>query len=232
MNLFDIIVSSFRLIFSFDSALYEIIILSLYVSISALIISSLFGLATGFLISSYNFNFKSSLLVILNALMGIPPVVVGLGVYLLFAKGGSLGVFDLIYTPYAMIVAQSIIIFPIISSLSYEFFKESLNQYDDHFRSMNIPLLGRFVILFRNGYFVIMTVLMAGFGRAISEVGAIMIVGGNIEHHTRAMTTAISLETRRGNLDYAMALGIILILLTFLINAIIYIFNINRGKEK
>ena len=96
---------------------------------------------------------------------------------------------------------------------------------------MNIPLLGRFVILFRNGYFVIMTVLMAGFGRAISEVGAIMIVGGNIEHHTRAMTTAISLETRRGNLDYAMALGIILILLTFLINAIIYIFNINRGKE-
>ena len=119
MNLFDIIVSSFRLIFSFDSALYEIIILSLYVSISALIISSLFGLATGFLISSYNFNFKSSLLVILNALMGIPPVVVGLGVYLLFAKGGSLGVFDLIYTPYAMIVAQSIIIFPIISSLSY-----------------------------------------------------------------------------------------------------------------
>jgi tungstate transport system permease protein len=165
------------------------------------------------------------MLVILNSLMGIPPVVVGLIVYFIFASDGPLGVFQLLYTPTAMIIAQIIIIFPIITSLSHEIFDQNWREYKDQLRSINMPFYGVAFIIAKHSYFLLITALLSAFGRAISEVGAVMIVGGNIDHYTRVMTTAISLETRMGNLEYAMALGIILILLTIAIYSLVYIFS-------
>ena len=226
MNFFEITLNSLKLIFTFDPTLYHIIFLSLTVSLSALIISSTFALILGYVLAINNFYFKGSIIVILNAFMGLPPVVVGLIVYFLLARGGPLGILQLLYTPYAMIIAQIIIIFPIVSSLSYEIFSQNWKQFRDHFRAFNMPITGILIIIFRRSYFIIITVLLSAFGRAISEVGAVMVVGGNIEHYTRVMTTAITLQTRMGNLDYAMALGIVLILLTVLINGFVYIINL------
>ncbi|HJL58346.1 MAG: ABC transporter permease [Pelagibacteraceae bacterium] len=226
MNILEIFIRSVKLILTFDPLLFEIIILSLKVSFSALITSSFFALIIGYILALKKFFLKNILIIIFNSLMGIPPVVVGLIVYFLLARGGPLGVLQLLYTPGAMIIAQSIIIFPIVVSLSYEIFSQQWLQYRDHFRAFNIPLIGTMLTLIRHSYVVLITILLTGFGRAISEVGAVMIVGGNIEHYTRVMTTAITLETRMGNLEYAMALGIVLILLTMLINSIVYLFNI------
>ena len=228
MNILEIFVRSVKLILTFDPLLFEIIILSLKVSFSALITSSFFALIIGYILALKKFFLKNILIIIFNSLMGIPPVVVGLIVYFLLARGGPLGVLQLLYTPGAMIIAQSIIIFPIVVSLSYEIFSQQWLQYRDHFRAFNIPLIGTMLTLIRHSYVVLITILLTGFGRAISEVGAVMIVGGNIEHYTRVMTTAITLETRMGNLEYAMALGIVLILLTMLINSIVYLFNIKH----
>ena len=226
MNILEVFTNSVKLILTLDPLLFEIIILSLKVSFSALIISSFFAIILGYLLALKKFYLKNILIVIFNSLMGIPPVVVGLIVYFLLARGGPLGVLQLLYTPSAMIIAQSIIIFPIVVSLSYEIFSQQWLQFRDHFRAFNIPLIGIMLTLIRHSYVVLITILLTGFGRAISEVGAVMIVGGNIEHYTRVMTTAISLETRMGNLEYAMALGIVLILLTMFINSIVYLFNI------
>ena len=226
MNILEIFSSSVKLILTLDPLLFEIIILSLKVSFLALIISSFFALIIGYLLALKKFYLKNIIIIIFNSLMGIPPVVVGLIVYFLLARGGPLGVLQLLYTPSAMIIAQSIIIFPIVVSLSYEIFSQQWLQFRDHFRAFNIPLIGTMLTLIRHGYVVLITILLTGLGRAISEVGAVMIVGGNIEHYTRVMTTAITLETRMGNLEYAMALGIVLILLTMFINSIVYLFNI------
>ena len=208
--------------------MYEVIFLSLRVSLIALFISSSIAIIVGYILALKNFYFKNFLLVLINSLMGIPPVVVGLIVYFLFAYGGPLGPLKLLYTPTAMIIAQVIIIFPIVTSLSHEIFFQNWKQYKDQFRSLNIPFFGIIKILTIHSYFLLITVLLSAFGRAISEVGAVMIVGGNIDHFTRVMTTAISLETRMGNLEYAMALGIVLILLTMIIYSLVYIFNLKR----
>ena len=226
MNILEVFTNSVKLILTLDPLLFEIIILSLKVSFSALIISSFFAIILGYLLALKKFYLKNILIVIFNSLMGIPPVVVGLIVYFLLARGGPLGVLQLLYTPSAMIIAQSIIIFPIVVSLSHEIFSQQWLQFRDHFRAFNIPLVGIMLTLIRHSFVVLVTILLTGFGRAISEVGAVMIVGGNIEHYTRMMTTAITLETRMGNLEYAMALGIVLILLTMFINSIVYLFNI------
>jgi len=228
MNILEIFFSSIKLILTLDPLLFEIIILSLKVSFSALIISSFFAIIIGYLLALKKFYLKNIIIIIFNSLMGIPPVVVGLIVYFLLARGGPLGVLQLLYTPSAMIIAQSIIIFPIVVSLSHEIFSQQWLQFRDHFRAFNIPLIGTMLTLIRHSYVVLITILLTGFGRAISEVGAVMIVGGNIEHYTRVMTTAITLETRMGNLEYAMALGIVLILLTMFINSIVYLFNIKH----
>ena len=228
MNILEIFSSSVKLILTLDPLLFEIIILSLKVSFSALIISSFFAIIIGYLLALKKFYLKNIIIIIFNSLMGIPPVVVGLIVYFLLARGGPLGVLQLLYTPSAMIIAQSIIIFPIVVSLSHEIFSQQWLQFRDHFRSFNIPLIGTMLTLIRHSYIVLITILLTGLGRAISEVGAVMIVGGNIEHYTRVMTTAITLETRMGNLEYAMALGIVLILLTMFINSIVYLFNIKH----
>ena len=225
MNILEIFTKSLFLIFSLDRDLWEIILLSLYVSITALIFASIFGLLIGYYLAIKNFFLKNFILIILNSLMGIPPVVVGLIVYFMFASGGPLGVLQLIYTPTAMIIAQIIIIFPIVTSLSHEIFDQNWREYKDQLRSINMTFFGVLFIISKHSYFLVITALLSAFGRAISEVGAVMIVGGNINHFTRVMTTAISLETRMGNLEYAMALGIVLILLTVLIYSLVYILN-------
>ena len=225
MNIIEIFTKSLILIFSFDKDLWEIIALSLYVSITALILASIFGLLVGYYLALKNFVLKNFILIFLNSLMGIPPVVVGLIVYFMFASGGPLGVLQLLYTPTAMIIAQVIIIFPIVTSLSHEIFDQNWREYRDQLRSMNMTFFGILFIISKHSYFLIITALLSAFGRAISEVGAVMIVGGNINHFTRVMTTAISLETRMGNLEYAMALGIVLILLTVIIYSLVYILN-------
>ena len=225
MNIIEIFTKSLVLIFSLDRDLWEIILLSLYVSITALIFASIFGLLIGYYLAIKNFFLKNFILIILNSLMGIPPVVVGLIVYFMFASGGPLGVLQLLYTPTAMIIAQIIIIFPIVTSLSHEIFDQNWREYKDQLRSMNMTFFGVLFIISKHSYFLVITALLSAFGRAISEVGAVMIVGGNINHFTRVMTTAISLETRMGNLEYAMALGIILIILTVLIYSLVYILN-------
>ncbi len=228
MNIFEILLNSIKLILNFDSLLFEIILLSFRVSLTALFIASFFAIILGYILALYNFFLKNIIIIIFNSLMGIPPVVVGIIVYFLVANGGLLSVFNLLYSPTAMIIAQIIIIFPIVISLSQEVFSQSWKQFKDHFKAFNLPLLGVMVILIRKNYFVLLTILLSAFGRAISEVGAVMIVGGNIEHYTRVMTTAITLETRMGNLEYAMALGIVLILLTTIINGIVYFFNFKK----
>ncbi len=225
MNIIEIFTKSFILIFSFDRDLWEIIVLSLYVSITALIFATFLGLIVGYYLAINNFFLKNVILIILNSLMGIPPVVVGLVVYFMFASGGPLGVLQLLYTPTAMIIAQVIIIFPIVTSLSHEIFDQNWREYRDQLRSINMTFIGILYIISKHSYYLVITALLSAFGRAISEVGAVMIVGGNINHFTRVMTTAISLETRMGNLEYAMALGIVLILLTVLIYSLVYILN-------
>ena len=225
MNILEIFINSILLIISLDKELWDIILLSLFVSFTALIFASIFGFLAGYIFALYDFYLKKFLLVILNSLMGIPPVVVGLIVYFILASGGPLGVLQLLYTPTAMIIAQTIIIFPIVASLSHEIFFKNWLEFKDQIRSLNIPFLGAVKILITHSYFLLITTLLSAFGRAISEVGAVMIVGGNIDHYTRVMTTAISLETRMGNLEYAMALGLILISLTILIYSFVYLLN-------
>ncbi len=228
MNILEIFTNSILLIITLDNELWDIIFLSLFVSFTALIIASLFGFIVGYYFAIYNFYFKKIILIILNSLMGIPPVVVGLIVYFIFASGGPLGILQLLYTPSAMIIAQTIIIFPIITSLSHEIFSKNWFEFKDQIRSLNIPFWGSVKLLFNHSYFLLITTLLSAFGRAISEVGAVMIVGGNIDHYTRVMTTAISLETRMGNLEYAMALGLVLISTTIIIYSLVYLLN-NRS---
>jgi tungstate transport system permease protein len=228
MNILEIFTNSILLIITLDNELWDIILLSLFVSFTALIIASLLGFIVGYYFAIYNFYFKKIILIIINSLMGIPPVVVGLIVYFIFASGGPLGILQLLYTPSAMIIAQTIIIFPIIASLSHEIFSKNWYEFKDQIRSLNIPFWGSVKLLFNHSYFLLITTLLSAFGRAISEVGAVMIVGGNIDHYTRVMTTAISLETRMGNLEYAMALGLVLISITIIIYSLVYLLN-NRS---
>ena len=228
MDIIEIVLNALKLIVEVNPLLYEVIFLSLRVSIIALIISSFVAIMVGYFLALKHFYFKNLLLILINSLMGIPPVVVGLIVYFIFAHGGPLGPLKLLYTPSAMIIAQILIIFPIVASLSHEIFSQNWRQYQDQFRSLNIPFFGIIKILTIHSYFLLVTVLLSAFGRAISEVGAVMIVGGNIDHYTRVMTTAISLETRMGNLEYAMALGMVLILITMVIYSLVYIFNLKK----
>ena len=228
MNILEIFTNSILLIITLDNELWDIILLSLFVSFTALIIASLLGFIVGYYFAIYNFYFKKIILIIINSLMGIPPVVVGLIVYFIFASGGPLGILQLLYTPSAMIIAQTIIIFPIIASLSHEIFSKNWYEFKDQIRSLNIPFWGSVKLLFNHSYFLLITTLLSAFGRAISEVGAVMIVGGNIDHYTRVMTTAISLETRMGHLEYAMALGLVLISITIIIYSLVYLLN-NRS---
>ncbi|NKB62383.1 MAG: ABC transporter permease subunit [Gammaproteobacteria bacterium] len=221
-----------NLVLSGDSDLFEIIGLSLRVSLSAVIYSIFLGLPLGSLIAVGNFRGRQALMIVLNALMGLPPVVVGLVVYLFLSRSGPLGWMELLYTPTAMIIAQVILITPIVAALSQEILSQLFEEYDEQFRSLNVPRWVAVRALLWDARFNLVTVGLAGFGRAVAEVGAVMIVGGNIDHLTRVMTTAIALETSKGNLALALALGLILITISLLVNAGLFLVKTRSQKQK
>ena len=180
------------------------------------------GLPLGGMLALYRFRGRGALVVTLNALMGLPPVVVGLAVYLLLSRSGPLGVLGLLYTPTAMVIAQCILVTPIVAALGRQVVEDLWAQYGEQLRSLGATRGRALWTLLWDGRFSLATVVLAGFGRAVAEVGAVLIVGGNIEHATRVMTTAIALETSKGNLDLALGLGVILIALALLVNAVAY----------
>jgi tungstate transport system permease protein len=211
-----------RLIAGFDEKLAEIVLLSLQVSLTSVLLSSLMGLPLGAAIAVGRFPGRQVLIVVLNALMGLPPVVVGLLVYLLLSRAGPLGPLGILFTPTAMIVAQTILIAPIVAALSRQAIEDAWQEYREQLRSLGAGPLRSATTLLWDTRFSLVTIVLAGFGRAAAEVGAVMIVGGNIEGVTRVMTTAIALETSMGDLPLALGLGIILIALVLVLNAAAY----------
>jgi len=211
---------AFGLVVSLDSNLMEIVLLSLKVSLSAMVIACVLGFGLGAALASLKFPGRKAIIVVINALMGLPPVVVGLVVYLLLSRSGPLGVLGLLYTPTAMVIAQVVLITPLVAALCLQVLQDLHHEYDEFFRSLRLRPLDKIKTLLWDARFSLITVGLAGFGRAISEVGAVMIVGGNINHVTRIMTTAIALETSKGTLALALALGITLITISVAINTI------------
>jgi tungstate transport system permease protein len=209
---------AWRLLMTADADLLEIVGLSLTVSLSALAASCAIGLPLGALVATGRFPGRGAAVIVMNALFGLPPVVVGLVVYLMLSNAGPLGRLGLLYTPSAMIIAQFILITPIIAALSRQILEDLHEEYDEQFRSLGVPKLTAVRALLWDARYSLVTVGLAGFGRAVSEVGAVIIVGGNIDHLTRMMTTAIALETSRGDLALALALGLILIVIALAVN--------------
>lgn len=209
------------LVVGMDADLLEIIGLSLRVSLCALLLACLIGLPLGALLAIVRFRGRSMALIALNALMGLPPVVVGLIVYLHLSRAGPLGWLNLLYTPTAMIIAQTILVAPIIAALSRQVIEDLHVEYAEQFRSLSVPGHTVITALIWDARFSLATVALAGFGRAIAEVGAVIIVGGNIDHLTRVMTTAIALETSKGDLPLALALGIVLLVIALTVNALV-----------
>jgi len=212
---------SFNLIIKLDQQLIEIIILSLRVSLSAVCLACLIGLPLGALVAITRFRGRRAILILLNAMMGLPPVVVGLVVYLQLSSSGPLGWLQLLYTPTAMIIAQTVLITPIVAALSRQVIEDLDREFREQFESMRLTPIRRMRTLLFEARFSLLTVALAGLGRAIAEVGAVMIVGGNINHFTRVMTTAIALETSKGDLAMALALGIILLAIALILNALV-----------
>jgi tungstate transport system permease protein len=218
-DLLEALGAALGLIVTLDHDLVEIIALSLRVSLTAVGISALVGLPLGAAVAVLRFPGRPSVIVLLNGLMGLPPVVVGLGVYLLLSRSGPLGVLGLLFTPTAMIAAQVILVTPIVAALGRQVVEDLHAEYDEQLRSLGSSALRSIPTLLFDARFSLATVLLAGFGRASAEVGAVMIVGGNIDHVTRVMTTAIALETSKGDLALALGLGIVLLALTLAVNA-------------
>jgi len=206
------------LVVSGDPELYAIILLSLRVSLSAVAIACLIGLPLGAALAVTRFPGRGAVTAIINAFMGLPPVVVGLIVYLLLSRSGPLGVMGLLYSPTAMIIAQAILVTPIVAALSRQSIADLHEEYDELFRSLRLSTSRKIKALLWDGRYSLTTAALAGFGRAIAEVGAVIIVGGNIEHVTRVMTTTIALETSKGNLALALALGVILVTIALIVN--------------
>lgn len=215
----DILLRAFALIAQGDPVLRDVVGLSLYVTLSATAIACAIGLPLGAVVGGTQFAGRGVVIIFLNALMGLPPVVVGLVVYLLLSASGPLGVLGLLYTPAAMIIAQTILITPIVAALTVQVTSDMHREYREQFRSMGVGKLARIGALMWDARLALVPVALAGFGRAVAEVGAVMIVGGNINHVTRVMTTSIALETSKGNLELALALGIVLLLIALLVNA-------------
>jgi tungstate transport system permease protein len=222
--------SALDLILRADPVLLAIVKLSLIVSLSAVVCAALIGIPLGALIALTNFRGRNGVIVVLNALMGLPPVVVGLVVYLLLSRSGPLGSLGILFTPAAMIVAQTILVTPIIAALSRQTIEDLWAEYRDELDAMNVGPLQRVITLIADARFSLVTALLAGFGRAAAEVGAVIIVGGNIDGFTRVMTTAIALETSKGNLPLAIGLGIILLTLVLIVNALAW--GVRRTGER
>jgi tungstate transport system permease protein len=211
-----------RLILRMDADLVEIALRSLQVTLSAVALSCLFALPLAAWLAVSRFAGRRYVIAVLNALMGLPPVVVGLIVYLLLSRSGPLGVLNLLFTPWAMILAQVIIILPLIASISHQAIRELWAEYHDLLLSLSTTRRQRIATLLWDSRRALLTAALAGFGRAIGEVGAILIVGGNIDHVTRVLTTAIALETSKGNFALALALGFVLILIAVVVNALMH----------
>ena len=211
--------SAWQLIVSGDAALFAIVRLSLAVSLSAVVLAALAGMPLGALLALTRFPGRWVLVVLLNALMGLPPVVVGLLVYLALSRSGPLGAWGILFTPQAMILAQTILIAPIIAALTRQTVEDLWAEYRDELTAMDVGPVKRMITLLWDARYSLLTALLAGFGRAAAEVGAVMIVGGNIEGFTRTMTTAVALETSKGNLPLAMGLGLVLVAIVLAINA-------------
>jgi tungstate transport system permease protein len=210
---------AFELIVSVDADLLEIVSLSLRVSLTAVAFACLIGLPVGALLAISRFPGRWGCVVLLNAMMGLPPVVIGLLVYMALSNAGPMGFLQLLYTPGAMVIAQTILITPIIAALARQTIEDLNVEYSEQFLSLSVPWFRAAAALVWDGRFSLVTVALAGFGRAIAEVGAVIIVGGNIAHLTRVMTTAIALETSKGDLALALALGIILLTIALGVNA-------------
>jgi len=215
-------VLAFSMIISAEADLIEIISLSLRVSITAVLLAMVIGFPIGALTAVVRFPGRQALAVLLNAMMGLPPVVVGLLVYMSISRAGPLGWLNLLYSPTAMIIAQTLLVTPIIAALTRQIVEDLHREYDEQFRSLCIPMHRVIAALIWDARYSLLTVTLAGFGRAIAEVGAVILVGGNIDHLTRVMTTAIALETSKGDLALALALGIILLILALTVNAAAY----------
>lgn len=222
--------SALQLVLSADPALFAIVRLSLLVSFAAVVLAALIGLPLGALIALTRFPGRDASIVVLNALMGLPPVVVGLAVYLLLSRSGPLGSWGLLFTPGAMVIAQTVLVTPIIAALARQTIEDLWVEYRDELAAMDVGPLGRVATLIWDGRFSLLTALLAGFGRAAAEVGAVIIVGGNIDGFTRTMTTAIALETSKGDLPLAIGLGMVLIAIVVVVNALAW--GVRRAGER
>lgn len=214
--------SAWQLIISGDATLFAIVRLSLFVTFWAVVIAAIVGLPVGAFLALTRFPGRTSLVIVLNAAMGLPPVVVGLTAFLLLSHSGPFGSLGLLFSPPAMIIAQAILIFPIIAALARQSVADLWAEYRDELVAMDVSPAGQVATLLWDGRFSLLTAVLAGFGRAAAEVGTVMIVGGNIDGFTRTMTTAIALETSKGNLPLAMGLGFILVGLVLVINAVVW----------
>lgn len=221
---------AFGLVTSGDAELFHIIALSLRVTLTSVLIGALIAIPLAAALTIKSFPGRGFLITLINAFMGLPPVVVGLAVYLMLSRSGPFGVLGLLYTPTAMIIAQTILVIPLITALARQSLADLHTEYDELFRSLQLSPGRKITALITDARFSLATAVLAGFGRAIAEVGAVLIVGGNIEHVTRVMTTAIALETSKGNLALALALGLILITLAFAVN--LAVMAVNRASEK
>ena len=207
------------LLLAWDSGLIEIIGLSLRVTLTATAIACAIGLPLGAAVGAFSFPGRTAAAVILNSLMSLPPVVVGLFVYLMLSASGPLGPLGLLYTPTAMIIAQTILVAPIVAALTRQVVEDLHREYAEQFSSLQVGPFDRVLALLWDARYSLLTVALAGFGRAVAEVGAVLIVGGNINHVTRVMTTTIALETSKGNLQLALALGVVLLVIAVAVNA-------------
>lgn len=217
----DSITTAIRLLIEFDAELQEIILLSLKVSVSATVLAAVLGMPLGAWLAISRFPLRGFLVALLTALMGLPPVVVGLVAYLLLTNGGLLGPLQLLYTPAAMIFAQTLLITPIVAALTRQNIEGIHQRLDDQLTLFGVSRAKRLVTVLWEGRFDLITTFLAGFGRAVAEVGAVIIVGGNINHVTRVMTTTIALETSRGNLSLALGLGIVLVCIAITANSLV-----------
>ena len=216
-----ILMEAGRLVLNWDRDLAQIVGLSLQVTLTAVFIACLIGLPLGAILGAFRFPGRRVAILLANVLMGLPPVVVGLVVYLMLSASGPMGVLGLLYTPTAMIIAQVLLVTPIIAALSRQVTEDLHAEYAEHFASLGVGRMQRVTALLWDARFSLLTVVLAGFGRAVAEVGAVMIVGGNINHVTRVMTTAIALETSKGDLELALALGLVLLGIALIVNLIV-----------
>jgi len=215
----DAVLSGLRLVATLDLRLWEIVGLSLAVSLSAVALATLLGLPLGAAIAVGRFPGRQAVIVVLNALMGLPPVVVGLFIYLLLSRAGPLGELGLLFTPQAMVIAQTVLVLPIIAALARQSVEDAWREYEEQLRSLGVQGWGGALTVLWDIRFSLLTAVLAGLGRASAEVGAVMIVGGNIDGVTRVMTTTIALETSKGDLPLALGLGIVLIAIVLALNA-------------